>query len=122
MDTKHLIVGLAHILIIAPFLIYIGYKGENTPEFMFWILAGFAVLVFLYHAPKMVQKYRQTGNVWWVPAIHAVYIAPFLGYIAYKRGQVARKYYEFLLLFAFAALGYHAYYLVVSATGSKDST
>ncbi len=119
MDQKQLIVAVLHILVIAPFLIYVGYKRDSTPEYAIYLLGALAVIALFMHAPKLLEKYNKTGNIWWVPAIHTVYIVPFLIYIVYKKAQLHHKYFEFLLLFAFAALGYHLYYLLLSTLGVR---
>jgi len=45
-----------HILIVAPFLFYIGYNGVKTPEIMFKILTAVSIVIILYHSYKFTKK------------------------------------------------------------------
>jgi hypothetical protein len=51
------------------------------------------------------------GKGYWVNLIHILIVGPLLVYIGYNREKTARLYFELLLMLAFAAIGYHGYYL-----------
>jgi len=105
---KTQIIQLFHILIIASLFIYIGTARTNIPEFMFPIILGLGAIVILYHAYKVFAS----PNRAWLYLIHALIIGPLLVYIGYTGKNTERRYFEMLLLLAFATLGYNGFYFV----------
>ena len=53
MDSTQLYVYALHFFILMPLLIYIGYRGKNTPSFFFQLLLGIGFVGFLYHGFKL---------------------------------------------------------------------
>lgn len=107
---SRLIVHLFHIIIVGSLFLYVGIKRENTfkPIFLFLFLLGFVIL--FYHLYK-IYVYIQSNQSIWVNLIHVLIIAPLLIYIGYNKEHTSRKYFEFLLMLGFSAIGYHMYYL-----------
>lgn len=108
MDT-HSIINLLHILLIAPFFAYIGIVKSDIPQTIFYVLMALGIIVTLYHGYKLAVRIQAKSGLAWINAIHAFYVGPLLFYIGYKQKEAPRSAYEVLLLFAFAAGGYHLY-------------
>ncbi len=49
MFNKYTVVALFHSIVVAPLLIYIGYKKNNTNKNLFDILLIFGILTLIYH-------------------------------------------------------------------------
>ena len=110
MDT-HVLINLFHILLIAPFLIWIGISRGVFPEQVFTGLMALGIIVVLYQGYKAYMRYTSGSSYIWVNLIHVLWIGPLLVYIGYKKKDTPRAAYELLLLTAFGALGYHMYEL-----------
>ena len=112
MDTL-LLIGLLHLAIIVPFLLYVGFKRAATPEWMYSILFGTGILIMVYHGYKAAIRIMAASPVVWVNLIHVLLIGPLLLWIGYYAKRTERPAYDMLLISAFGALGYHLYKLVV---------
>jgi hypothetical protein len=108
MDVRVLI-NLFHIMIVAPFLIWVGVSRGNAPEGIYMVLFALGLLVTLYHAYKAWNRLASHSSYVWVNLIHALWVGPLLLYIGSKKKDTPRASYELLLLTAFGALGYHMY-------------
>lgn len=106
MDTKFL--QLFHIFIVASLFIYVGTVQNNSPSYIFLILMILAIVIFGYH---LYRFFTNPGHGW-INIIHIVIIAPLLFYIGTNAAKTERKFYEYLLLLGFAALGYNAFYFL----------
>jgi len=97
--SAYQIIAVLHILIIAPLLLVIS-RTDWVPNYVL-IIAG--ALIALYHA----YKYTSTGR--WIFIVHALLFGPVIA----ARGLMPASRWpkEVLLMIAFAAVGYHAYYL-----------
>ena len=90
-----------------------GKKTINTLKYIteqysvFEFLLGLGIFVILYHIYKASQSKTP-----WINYIHIFLIGPLLVYIGYMNKETSRKYYEILLMFGFAAIGYHGYYMI----------
>jgi len=104
--NKESLVHLFHILVVGSLFLYVGIQKTNIPKKMFSILFGLGIVVVLYH---MYKAYLNNG--YWVNLIHIFIVGPLLIYIGYHRGNIARLYFELLLMLGFASIGYHGYYL-----------
>jgi hypothetical protein len=105
MDT-HTFYALFHVLLVAPFLIYVGWKREEVPTPVYWVLAALAAVIFLYHSYRAYSKLAD-GKSAWVNWIHLGLVAPLFAVIAYNQKETPRRYFELLLMLGVAALGYH---------------
>lgn len=111
--NKESLVHLFHIVIVGSLFLYVGIKKTNIPKNMYSILLVLGVIIIFYHIFK-VYSYIIKNKRYWVNLIHIFFIGPLLIYIGYNRENVSRKYFELLLMFGFASIGYHGYYLLTS--------
>lgn len=108
MDT-HKIINWFHVLVVAPFLLYVANRREKCPGWVFMLMLVVGAIVVGFHF------YKAVGNGFrWVNVIHFALVGPLVFYIGLRAAATPRKYFELLLLFAFAALGYHSWYLVTA--------
>jgi hypothetical protein len=107
------LVHLFHILIVGGLFLYVGIYRTNIPKTMYKVLLGLGMIIISYHIFKVYNHIKQ-GKGYWVNLIHILLIGPLLIYIGYHEENTARLYFELLLMFAFASIGYHGYYLVSS--------
>jgi hypothetical protein len=110
MDT-HILINLFHILLVCPFLIWVGISRGNLPEEVFKGLVGLGILVVIYQAYKSWNRWMKGSQYLWVNLIHVLWIGPLIAYIGANKKETPRAAYELLLLTAFGALGYHLYEL-----------
>ncbi len=103
-----MLVGLLHVTIISAFLFYVGLRRNKLAPALFPVVLSVGAVVILYHSYKMVVK----GMLSWINLIHVVLVGPLLVYIGYMRETTPRKYFELCLMLAFAAFGYHTFYLL----------
>jgi len=99
-------VHLFHIVAVSGLFFYIGIRQAAMPKPMFPFLLGLGVFIALYHVYKAFYKKDA-----WVNYIHIFIVAPLLVYIGLLQEKTPRKFFELILMLAFASLGYHGYYL-----------
>jgi hypothetical protein len=87
MDT-HVIINLFHILIVAPFLLWVGISRGNLPEGVFIGLIVLGIIVALYHSFKAYRRIISGSGYAWVNLIHALWIGPLLLFIGAKKRVV----------------------------------
>jgi succinate dehydrogenase hydrophobic anchor subunit len=104
-------VHLAHITVIGPLLLYVGFAREDVPDAVFHALGIAAVTMLGYHAYRAYTKLKENKSAW-VNWIHIFLVAPLLLIVAYLKKDASRRYFEMLLLLGFAAVGYHGLYLI----------
>lgn len=102
-----LLVHLFHIIIVGSLFLYVGIKREAIPAKLYPFLVGLGIFIILYHIYKASQSKSP-----WINYIHIFLIGPLLIYIGYMNKDTSRKYYEILLMFGFASIGYHGYYMI----------
>jgi len=103
---SHMILAIIHLAIIVPFLLYIGLAREQIPETLFKIIFGLGIFVGFYQMYKAYVKIMD-GKSPWINYIHIFLLVPLLLIIGYNGKSTSRKYFEMLLMMAFAAGGYH---------------
>jgi hypothetical protein len=108
----HILLALLHILVIVPVLGYIAIQRGQLPPWVFPALLGLGGVILVYHAFKLIVKWRASSPSVWVNIFHVVAVAPLLLYIGSQAYDTPRWAYELLLMETFAALGYHLYGLV----------
>ena len=106
MDS-HMILSIFHLALIVPFLIYVGLAREQIPETVFKVILGLGIFVGFYQCYKAYLKIME-GKSPWINYIHIFLLAPLLIIIGYNGKNTNRKYFEMILMLAFAALGYHS--------------
>lgn len=110
MLDHHSLIHLFHIFIIGSFLLYIGIKQSNLSTTWFHIMIGVGVSVIGYHAYKYFILNKGQGS--WISLFHMLFIAPLLIVTGYLGASAPRYLFELILMAAFAAMGYHAYYMI----------
>ena len=105
--------NLFHVLLVAPFFLYVGIAKSAVPAAVYTTLIVLGAILVLYHGYKFVNRLMKGSSYAWVNAVHALLVGPLLLYIGLNGTDTPRPYYEALLLFAFAAFGYHLYEMAV---------
>jgi hypothetical protein len=108
---KDFFVHLFHIFIVGSLFLYVGSYKTEIPKLLFPVLFILGLIIILYHTYKTYNYYTKQINPW-VNLIHVLLIGPLLIYIGYNNTKTSRMYFELLLMFGFAAIGYHGYYLL----------
>jgi hypothetical protein len=108
---NHLFVQLFHVFIVSALFLYVGIMRTSIPLFLFRVLFFLGIFIFFYHTYKAYIRLSK-GLTPWVNYIHMFLIAPLLIIIGYNNVETKRFYFELLLMFAFASLGYHSYYAI----------
>lgn len=105
----HSTIHLLHLFILGPVLLLIGIGVTSN-----WIplpaIAILGSLIILYHMYRLYGNYR-AGKPWWVNLIHILVVGPALMTYGFTGERWAR---ETILMLAFAAIGYHGYYALLS--------
>jgi hypothetical protein len=109
----HIYINLFHVLLVAPFFMYVGIMKSAVPAAIYTTLIVLGAILVLYHGYKFVNRLLKGSSYAWVNAVHALLVGPLLLYIGLNGVDTERPYYEALLLFAFAAFGYHLYEMAV---------
>lgn len=101
-----MILHLVHILIMGPFLLYVGL-GYPIPS---WVVSLVGCIVIVYQSYKMISHYLAKESIW-VNLFHVLVVGPALLGYGLTEERVAR---ELIFMLGFAAIGYHGYYLMQS--------
>jgi hypothetical protein len=113
MVDKYFLVVMFHVLLVAPLLMFVGFNRAATPEWVYNVLFGTGLLVFVYHGYKAVARLLARSPVVWVNLIHVLLVAPLLVWIGFHAKKTERPAYDMLLMLAFAVFGFHMYKLIV---------
>jgi lipoprotein signal peptidase len=111
MDKERL-VHLFHIIIVGGLFLYVAIKRTNIPKFMYKFLLILGVVIILYHGYKMYLHVIKKEPIW-VSLIHILLVGPILVYIGIHKENTQWYVFEMLMMLGYAAIGYHAYYLMV---------
>jgi hypothetical protein len=101
-------VNWLHLLILAPLVFIVGYMGQSTPTYMYWLLGLVAIWTLAYHFAAWFAPDRRP----WIIALHVVIIAPILAFFAYWRDDLPASMFDILIVVAGAAFFYHAYAMI----------
>lgn len=109
--SPHTILSLVHVFAVVPLLAVIAKTTWIPPL----VVAAIGAFITVYHAYESYVKLR-AGKAAWVNIIHAALVGPVLAYTGLARhlGDPPRWSSEVILMFAFAAAGYHTYYLIAA--------
>jgi hypothetical protein len=110
MDYYNLLVHLFHIVIVGGLFLYVGINRNSTPKYIFNLLFILGIIILIYHIYKTYIRLSKNMNPW-VNLFHIFIVAPIVLYIGYNSIETKRLYFELLLMLAFAAIGYHSYYI-----------
>jgi hypothetical protein len=105
------LVHLFHILIIGSLFLYVGIYNSKIVSWMYPFLLILGVFIIAYHSFS-AYSYIMKGKSAWVNLFHIIIVAPLLIYIGYKNKTTPYSAYQFVLMLAFAVIGYHGYYLL----------
>lgn len=117
MSDDHVPIYLFHVLFVAPLFLFVAFKHELAPDWLFTVLAVMAAGIFAYHAWRAYGR-LMAGKSAWVNWIHIALVVPLLATVAWHRQKTPRRMFEMLGLTGFAALGYHGMYLVQAFLGT----
>ena len=112
MDAFFLIVIL-HVVVIVPFLLWVGFNRAATPEWAYNVLFGTGLLVLIYHSYKALTRLLAGSMDAWKNLIHVLIVSPLFLWIGYYGKRTERPAYDMLLVAAFGAFGFHLYKLIV---------
>jgi hypothetical protein len=121
--NKDIFLDLFYMIIISPFLIYIGIQRAGSPEWLFHCLIALASLIALYHLYFAYINFKKGSSTLWVNLFHLLIVAPVLFWIGYNGKTAGRYPYEIILLLGFGILGFHIYSLTLqlnTVTGGKS--
>ena len=106
-----IVIHLLHVFIIGGLFLYVGLTRNAIPQWLFLVLLWLGGIILIYHIYKAYLRIANNANPW-VNLIHIFGVAPLLLLIGYHREKTPRYMYEFLMLFAFASIGYHGLYIL----------
>lgn len=104
------LVQLFHVVLIAPFLIYVGLYRDAVPDMLFRVLGLVAFGLLAYHMFRAYVNWRTPRA--WINLLHVGIIAPLLLTISYYKKDTPRALFEILIMLGVAAWGYHGLYLI----------
>jgi len=111
--SSRLAVHLFHILVIAPFFLYVAVVRGQISPWIFSVLTGLGIVLLVYHGYKSVLKWKAQSPSLWVNLIHVLAVAPLMIFIGAKGYDTPRWAFELLAIMAFGAFGYHLYGIVM---------
>jgi threonine/homoserine/homoserine lactone efflux protein len=118
----HIAVSMFHILAVVPLFLYVAFVRGQLPPWIFPVLLSLGLLIMVYHAYKVMIKWKAHNPSVWVNIIHVLFIAPMLIYIGSKSYDTPRWAYEILAIQGFGALGYHLYSIVTNLQEMSNKT
>ena len=110
MNYYSLFVHLFHIFFVGGLFLYVGIYRNVCSKYIFNLLFTLGIIILFYHTYKAYVKISKNINPW-VNLFHICIIAPIILLIGYNGKDTKRFYFEFILMLAFASIGYHLYYI-----------
>lgn len=107
--NKIFYIHLFHILIIGSLFLYVGISKNKSPSFIYPLLIVLGIILILYQGYNIISK----GKYQWVNYFHLIIVAPLILYIGIMNKNTPYYVYQFLIMAAFAAIGYHSYYMII---------
>lgn len=109
----HIALSIFHILVVAPFFLYVAFVRGQLEPWVFTVLQGLGLLLLIYHSYKTIIKWKAHSMSVWINILHIVAVAPILLYIGSMGYDTPRWAFEILAMLGFSALGYHIYSMVL---------
>jgi len=81
LDMK--LINLFHVLLISPFLFYIGYQKNKTEDLVYNLLGIFSTILIILYVPFPTSFHFSYWNL--IKILHWFLILPTFLYIAYKK-------------------------------------
>ena len=121
---SHIGLSIFHIAIISPALLYVAIMRGQLSPWIFSLLSGVAIIMFVYHGYKAFIKWKAQSPSLWVNLLHIFLVAPLLLFIGSKGYDTPRWAFELLAMLGFASLGYHIYSIIgmVQDMGKKKDS
>jgi hypothetical protein len=111
--ASHIPINLFHILVVAPFFLYVAFVRGQLVPWIFNVLLGLGAIVLFYHLFASYKKWAAQSPSLWVNLIHVIAVAPLLIFIGVKGYDTPRWAFEILAMLAFATVGYHLYSMIL---------
>jgi len=120
---SHIGLSIFHIAVISPALLYVAIMRGQLSPWIFSLLSGVAIIIFVYHGYKAFIKWKAQSPSLWVNLLHILLVAPLLLFIGSKGYDTPRWAFELLAMLGFASLGYHIYSIIgmVQDMGSQGT-
>ena len=112
--TDHIQLSAFHVFVVAPFFLYVAFVRGQLMPWVFTAIQVLGLVVLLFHAYRIMTRWKAQSLTVWVNILHVVAVAPILLYIGCMGYDTPRWAYEVLAMLGFAALGYHIYQIVLS--------
>jgi threonine/homoserine/homoserine lactone efflux protein len=112
--TDHIQLSAFHVFVVAPFFLYVAFVRGQLMPWVFTALQILGLVVLLFHAYRIMTRWKAQSLTVWVNILHVVAVAPILLYIGCMGYDTPRWAYEVLAMLGFSALGYHIYQIVLS--------
>jgi hypothetical protein len=109
----HVVLNLFHIVLVAPFFLWIGASRASLPDQAFTVCFMLGLFVTIYHAYKAYIRLSTMSIFVWVNVLHFLWVGPLLMFIGANKKETPRPAFELMLITGFAALGYHLYELAI---------
>lgn len=97
-------IALFHLLFVVPYFLYLWYNYPNFNPINYYILMILGLIIVVYHT----YAYKNPFNL-----MH-ILLGITLIWFGYTRDNMNKYYYDFFLIFAIAAGGYHGYSILSS--------
>ena len=110
----HITLSLFHIFFVGPLFLYVAFIRGQLMPWVFTILQLLGLLVLVYHAYRILTRWKSHGLTVWVNILHVFTVAPLLIYIGCMGYDTPRWAYEVMAMFGFAVVGYHIYSIVMN--------
>lgn len=120
---SHIGLSIFHIAAVSPALLYVAIMRGQLSPWIFSLLSGVAIIIFVYHGYKAFIKWKAQSPSLWVNLLHILLVAPLLLFIGSKGYDTPRWAFELLAMLGFASLGYHIYSIIgmVQDMGSQGT-
>ena len=112
--SDHIQLSAFHVFVVAPFFLYVAFVRGQLMPWVFTAIQVLGLVVLLFHAYRIMTRWKAQSMTVWVNILHVVAVAPILLYIGCMGYDTPRWAYEVLAMLGFAALGYHIYQIVLS--------
>ena len=109
---SHIGLSIFHIAVVSPALLYVAIMRGQLSPWIFSLLSGVAIIIFVYHGYKAFIKWKAQSPSLWVNLLHILLVAPLLLFIGSKGYDTPRWAFELLAMLGFASLGYHIYSII----------
>ena len=116
----HIVLSLFHIFMVGPLFLYVAFIRGQLMPWVFTILQILGLLVLVYHAYRILTRWRAHGLTVWINILHVFTVAPLLIYIGCMGYDTPRWAFEVMAMFGFAVIGYHIYSMVMQIQRIDD--